>query len=625
MNLLSFTKLLLLLCTFKVINTVVTIIEIETPKDLKKAIATKTNLLILFSNNGKDTEIVSVKNLLKSVDGSFASVDCSKRELKKVCKKSLPEGTTYVLKHYKDGTFNKDYDRQMTKTSLQTFMRDPTGDIPFEEDPSSVDVVHVSGLPQLKKLLGKEKNFLMMFYTNWCGYCKKLKPHYASAATEVKGKHVIAAMDMEKPENNPARGVFNITGFPTLIYFEDGLPKYPFEGENTKDGLIAFVTNPTEPAPKQKEEEWAADTNSEIVHLTTSNFDLVLKEEKSAIVMFYANWCGHCKNLKPKYEEAAIKMKSKNIAGMLAALDATKEREIGNKFDVKGYPTLKYFENGEYKFDVKFRETDPIVKFMENPEEPPAVPEEIETSWEDEENDVVFLNDETFKSFLKKKKHCLVLFYAPWCFHCKKAKPEFIKAAEEYRDDPKVEFAAVDCTKHSGICSAYDVKGYPKIKYFNYLKTHKDYAGERKAEDFIKFMKNPDQEMLVQKPKEEVIPFTSDKVLLLNDKTFETTLKKTKSSLVMFFTNWCGHCKTLKPIYSKAAELAFEQGVPSTFAAIDCSASYDTCKQNNIEGYPTLKYFKNGKFFRDYSKQRTSKEMIQFLKSNLDNVDKEEL
>lgn len=354
--------------------------------------------------------------------------------------------------------------------------------------------------------------------------------------------------------------------------------------------------------------------------MTSENFDLILKEEKSAVVFFGTNWCGHCKTLKPKYEAAAVKMKNKNVSGMLAALDASKESEIASKFGVKGYPTLKYFSNGEFKFDVKLRDTDGIVKFMENPDEPPVVVEEKEVSWEDEETDVIFLTDETFKPFLKKKKHCLVLFYAPWCFHCKNAKPEFIKAAETFRDDPKVELAAVDCTKHSGVCSAYEVRGYPSIKYFSYLKTHKDYRGERKAEDFIKFMRNPDQE--VEKPKEEVVPFTSEKVLLLNDKNFDSTLKKSKSALVMFFTNWCGHCKALKPVYSKAADLAHQQGISGALTAVDCGASYDICKKLNIEGYPTLKHFVNGKFSKDYTKERTADALIQFLKSN---AEKDEL
>lgn len=324
--------------------------------------------------------------------------------------------------------------------------------------------------------------------------------------------------------------------------------------------------------------------------------------------------CGHCKTLKPKYEAAAVKMKSKSVPGMLAAIDASKESEIAGRFGVKGFPTLKYFENGEFKFDVKLRDTEPIVTFMEKPDEPPVVIEEKEVSWEDEESDVVFLDDETFKPFLKKKKHCLVLFYAPWCGHCKNAKPEYMRAAEKYRDDPKVEFAAVDCTKHSSVCSAYEVRGYPSIKYFNYLKTHKDYKGERKAEDFIRFMRNPDQE--VEKPKEEIVPFASEKVLLLNDKNFQTTLKKAKTALVVFYTNWCGHCKALKKPYSLAADLAHQQGISSVLSAVDCGTQYDICKQHNVEGYPTIKFFKNGKFFRDYTNERTADAIVQFLKLN---------
>lgn len=146
MNLLSLTKLFFVLCAVHIVSAAFTIIEIEKAKDLKKAISTKTNLLVLFASSSKNSDVVNVRNLLKSVDGSFAFVECANKDLKKLCKKSLPEGSTYVLKHYKDGAFNKDYDRQMTKNSLQNFMRDPTGDFPYEEDPTAKDVVHLLDL-----------------------------------------------------------------------------------------------------------------------------------------------------------------------------------------------------------------------------------------------------------------------------------------------------------------------------------------------------------------------------------------------------------------------------------------------------------------------------------------------
>lgn len=66
------------------------------------------------------------------------------REAKKLCKKQkIPREEPFVLKHYKDGEFNKDYDRKYTEKSVTNFMKDPTGDLPWDEDDSAKDVVHI--------------------------------------------------------------------------------------------------------------------------------------------------------------------------------------------------------------------------------------------------------------------------------------------------------------------------------------------------------------------------------------------------------------------------------------------------------------------------------------------------
>lgn len=64
-------------------------------------------------------------------------------EAKKLCKKLKVIPETYALKHYKDGEFNKDYDRKETVASMVNFMRDPTGDLPWEEDATATSVIHL--------------------------------------------------------------------------------------------------------------------------------------------------------------------------------------------------------------------------------------------------------------------------------------------------------------------------------------------------------------------------------------------------------------------------------------------------------------------------------------------------
>lgn len=45
--------------------------------------------------------------------------------------------------YFSNGEYHMDYERQLTAKSIVRFMNDPTGDIPWDEDPSSAAVVHI--------------------------------------------------------------------------------------------------------------------------------------------------------------------------------------------------------------------------------------------------------------------------------------------------------------------------------------------------------------------------------------------------------------------------------------------------------------------------------------------------
>jgi protein disulfide-isomerase A1 len=91
--------------------------------------------------------------------------------------------------------------------------------------------------------------------------------------------------------------------------------------------------------------EPAADAASDVHTLTTETFKDFVKEHDLVLAEFYAPWCGHCKALAPKYEEAATELKDKNIA--LVKVDCTEEEELCRDYEVDGYPTLKVFRGVE--------------------------------------------------------------------------------------------------------------------------------------------------------------------------------------------------------------------------------------------------------------------------------------
>mmetsp|Transcript_5544 Transcript_5544/g.16429 ORF Transcript_5544/g.16429 Transcript_5544/m.16429 type:complete len:186 (-) Transcript_5544:26-583(-) len=84
-------------------------------------------------------------------------------------------------------------------------------------------------------------------------------------------------------------------------------------------------------------------------------------------------------------------------------------------------------------------------------------------------------------------KAVFLKFYAPWCGHCKKLKPDWDKLMDEFSGSPTSLVADVDCTAGGkSLCEKHGVKSFPTLKYGDPTEL-KDYQGVRAFNDLKQF------------------------------------------------------------------------------------------------------------------------------------------
>ena len=134
-----------------------------------------------------------------------------------------------------------------------------------------------------------------------------------------------------------------------------------------------------------------------------------------------------------------------------------------------------------------------ILKFIEDWENNKLKPHLKSAEIPKENNGDVFVvvGKNYEKEVINNDKDVMLLFYAPWCGHCKALHPKYEEVAKKLKEkNPKLLMAKIDATENE--VENINISGFPTVKFYPGNKKNKmpiDYNGDRSVDDMIKFIK----------------------------------------------------------------------------------------------------------------------------------------
>ena len=224
----------------------------------------------------------------------------------------------------------------------------------------------------------------------------------------------------------------------------------------------------------------------------------------------------------------------------LVTVDCSQAKKVCKKFKFTPQKVeLYHFSDAKFNkvYDRPVR-TKSLINFLKAPNE--------DAPWSEDPgaSDVIHIEQATdlMSVFKREKRPVFLMFYTPWCGHCKAMKPEFASAATLLKKD--VAFVGVDCQKAENypLQQGFNVSGFPTMLLMRGGDLAGRYIGGPKRDALIEWLSDPQQWSVNPEPPapppEE--PWAEHIEMLTKD-SFDDYLAANPSVLVMFFAPWCGH------------------------------------------------------------------------------------
>jgi thiol-disulfide isomerase/thioredoxin len=102
--------------------------------------------------------------------------------------------------------------------------------------------------------------------------------------------------------------------------------------------------------------------NSSLYNVNRENLENNENSNKTAnLMLFFVDWCPHCKTAKPEWENLKTQYEGKNINGYTVVFteyncttESAETEELMNKYSIEGYPTVKLLKDNQIiEYDAK--------------------------------------------------------------------------------------------------------------------------------------------------------------------------------------------------------------------------------------------------------------------------------